>query len=96
LTIWFPCVILETENTQIVYKGEIVQDSAERLRILEHSMEKFKSVGFIKISMDEIASDLKMSKKTIYKYFHSKEELVEKSLETLMHSFKSEYEIIFA
>lgn len=49
--------------------------------ILIHSREKFLKEGFYKISMDEIASDLKISKKTIYKYFSSKENLVEEAVE---------------
>jgi len=45
-------------------------------RILHHVSEKFLTEGFTKTSMDEIASDMRMSKKTIYKYFLSKDSLV--------------------
>lgn len=49
-------------------------------RILEHSRELFLREGFNKTTMDVIASRLKISKKTIYKYFSSKDELVRESL----------------
>lgn len=48
----------------------------DRKKILEHSRRKFHAEGFYKISMDEIAGDLRISKKTIYKHFPSKEELL--------------------
>lgn len=46
-------------------------------RILEHGSKRMFKEGFSKITMDELASDLQMSKKTIYKYFESKKCLVE-------------------
>lgn len=52
-------------------------DSAERTRILEFSRSRFHSEGFYKTSMDELASGLGISKKTIYKYFPSKNRLIE-------------------
>jgi AcrR family transcriptional regulator len=48
----------------------------DREKIIMFCQELFLKEGFYKISMDEIASDLKMSKKTIYKYFPSKQDLV--------------------
>ncbi|MFC2135926.1 TetR/AcrR family transcriptional regulator [Bacteroidota bacterium] len=44
--------------------------------ILVRAREKFMKGGFHKTTMDEIASDLRISKKTIYKYFPSKENLI--------------------
>lgn len=52
-------------------------NNSERKRIIEFAENKFMQEGFYKISMDSIASDLRISKKTIYKYFPSKESLVE-------------------
>ncbi|MBK8944329.1 MAG: TetR/AcrR family transcriptional regulator [Ignavibacteriae bacterium] len=49
----------------------------EKEKIVSFSKDKFLSDGFYKITMDEIASGLRMSKKTIYKYFASKEILVD-------------------
>ena len=45
-------------------------------RIVELTEEKFFREGFYKTTMDEVALELKMSKKTIYKFFPSKEDLV--------------------
>jgi len=48
-----------------------------RNKIVAYSKEKFFNEGFYKISMDEIASGLRVSKKTIYKYFSSKNKLID-------------------
>lgn len=48
----------------------------DRDKILKHSRIKFHRDGFYKTSMDEIARDLRISKKTIYKYFPSKNVLL--------------------
>ena len=53
------------------------QAQHDRDRILNFTTEKFHKEGFYKISMDEIARELHVSKKTIYKYFPSKEKLLE-------------------
>ena len=47
-----------------------------REKILEKSNELFLNLGFKSVTMDEIASSLGVSKKTIYKYFKNKTELV--------------------
>ena len=45
-------------------------------KILNTSKELFLNLGFKSVTMDEIASKLGVSKKTIYKYFENKTELV--------------------
>lgn len=45
-------------------------------KILEISKDLFLNLGFKSVTMDEIASKLGVSKKTIYKYFKNKTELV--------------------
>ena len=45
-------------------------------RILTIAEEMFLKFGYSKVTMDEIAANLGMSKKTLYKFFPSKEELV--------------------
>ncbi len=45
-------------------------------KIVEQSEEKFFKDGFYKTTMDEVASELGMSKKTIYKFFPSKDDLI--------------------
>lgn len=49
----------------------------EKEKILYFTHAKFITEGFYKTTMDEIARDLQMSKKTIYKHFDSKESLLE-------------------
>ena len=44
---------------------------------------KFEKFGFYKTTMDELAKELKISKKTIYKHFPSKEDLVKAVVENL-------------
>lgn len=51
--------------------------SKDNERILRYAQEKFQREGFYKTSMDELARELQISKKTIYKYYASKEKLVE-------------------
>ena len=50
----------------------------EKEKIANYSKDVFFKSGFYKITMDEIAQGLRMSKKTIYKYFPSKKILFEK------------------
>jgi AcrR family transcriptional regulator len=46
--------------------------------------------GFYKVTMDEIASDLRMSKKTVYKFFPSKETLLKAIVHTFMKKVEGE------
>ena len=57
-------------------KAECIKDENYK-RIIEHGSQRLFKEGFSKITMDELAADLQMSKKTIYKYFESKNCLVE-------------------
>jgi AcrR family transcriptional regulator len=55
----------------------------EKEKISNYSQDVFFKSGFYKITMDEIAKGLRISKKTIYKYFPSKKNL----LEAIVNSF---------
>jgi AcrR family transcriptional regulator len=55
----------------------------EKQKILDESTKIFLKEGFYKTPMDEIARKLRISKKTIYKYFDSKEVLVK----DVVHNF---------
>jgi AcrR family transcriptional regulator len=48
-----------------------------RQRIIEAGRERFFASGFSKVTMDELVADLGISKKTMYKHFPSKDELVD-------------------
>ncbi|MCR4396012.1 MAG: TetR/AcrR family transcriptional regulator, partial [Candidatus Saccharicenans sp.] len=47
-----------------------------KLRILERSRELFFKYGYSRLSMDELAEDLGISKATVYRYFPDKEALL--------------------
>ncbi len=49
-------------------------------RILEVAGSQFFSLGFTKVTMDEIAHELGMSKRTLYQYFPGKKALLRKAL----------------
>lgn len=54
-----------------------MSEQKQMKRILKVAEEKFHRFGIRRVSMDEIARELRMSKKSLYRYFSSKEELVE-------------------
>ena len=54
-----------------------MNESDDKEHILEAAARRFMELGISKVTLDEIASDLRMSKKTLYKYFPSKEDLLE-------------------
>ncbi len=68
--------------------------SPVRDRIILQCTEIFLQSGFSKISMDEIAVSLGMSKKTIYKYFSNKEELVKTVMETFWNESLSQIDSV--
>ena len=61
----------------------------EKEKIENYSNEFFFKSGFYKITMDEIAKGLSISKKTIYKYFPSKHRLVDTVMNALQQYIKS-------
>lgn len=52
-------------------------------KIISKASEMFLKLGFKSITMDDIAGEMCISKKTIYKYFCNKELLIEQSTETI-------------
>jgi len=52
-------------------------------RILEIARDKFFQLGFTRVTMDEIARDLGISKRTLYEHFTSKEELLREGLKQM-------------
>ena len=61
---------------------------ADRQKILSYTTEKFLREGFYKTTMDDIAFNLRVSKKTIYKHFPTKDKLVEEVVFNFMNSVK--------
>lgn len=62
----------------------------ERDRIVDTAAEKFLSQGLSKVTLDEIASDLQMSKKTVYKFFPSKDELLKSVVHVMMRRLEKQ------
>lgn len=65
-------------------------------RILQQAREHFFKFGFSKVTMNEIATDLGMSKKTLYAYFPSKEELLVELLRQLQNEIETTAERLIA
>ncbi|HMG68096.1 MAG TPA: TetR/AcrR family transcriptional regulator [Chitinophagaceae bacterium] len=59
-------------------------------RILEKAHELFMRYGVRSVSMDDIAAQLGMSKKTLYQYYTDKEELVDVVLSALLEKNRNE------
>lgn len=71
-------------------------DSLLRERILATASERFRKEGFARVSVDEVASSLGISKKTFYKVFASKEELVECLVSNKLVDVKAQIDGIMA
>ncbi len=52
-------------------------------KIIKKATEMFLKLGFKSVTMDDIACEMCISKKTIYKYFHNKEVLIEEGTEAV-------------
>ncbi len=55
-------------------------------KIIKKATEMFLKLGFKSVTMDDIACEMCISKKTIYKYFHNKEVLIEEGTEIIHQS----------
>lgn len=67
-----------------------VSDLETRDRILEKAREHFLQFGFSTVTMSEIATDLGMSKKTVYTYFPSKEDLASEMVKRMQEQIASQ------
>lgn len=57
-----------------------------REKILEVASEMFLNLGFKSVTMDDIANEMGISKKTIYQHFENKTKLVEATTDYVFHS----------
>lgn len=68
----------------------MVKHRGEELKIKERIMTAFKDLsytkGFYRVTMDEVAAKAGVSKRTIYRYFTSKDEIIETVLEYFLQS----------
>ncbi len=73
---------LVTEKVSLVLRTEIEK---MKERIQQKATELFRRYGIRSITMDEIAAQLSVSKKTIYQFFSDKEELVDAVVGEVIH-----------
>lgn len=63
-------------------------------KILKAALELFFKYGIRHVTMDEIARELGMSKKTIYQYYKEKDDLVNQLLEVELQQYEKQFEEI--
>ena len=78
--------ILNNQNSISVYKEVLILKEEQ---IIEVARELFHKFGFKKVSMDEIAREAGVTKKTIYRYFDSKEALLEYFIQEELQNMKA-------
>ncbi|MCO4294528.1 TetR/AcrR family transcriptional regulator [Solitalea sp. MAHUQ-68] len=66
------------------------KEELQRQRILEASYKLFSTYGVKSITMDDIARELAMSKKTIYLYYNDKDDLVTQLMSTVLKTHQDE------
>ena len=71
-----------------------MSDHEIRRRIQEKALDYFLRFGFSKVTMNEIAEELGMSKKTLYQYFPGKEELLSAVVSKMHEDAATEIESI--
>jgi len=72
------------------------QNTEVRDRIFLKTQEKLATIGYSKTSMDEIAGELGMSKKTLYKFFPTKLKLAEMLVEWVLAEINRRCDAILA
>ncbi len=82
-------------ETIIVSKVKSAEHS-QRERIVETAERRFLPDGFSGVSMDDLARELGMSKKTLYAHFESKEALLHAVLKARIAFVQANLEAIFA
>ncbi len=71
-----------------------MNEDATKTRIIEGAKRLFQLYGFTRITIDEIAVNLKISKKTIYKHFKSKDDLVISVVGTIQEQAREQLKIL--
>ncbi|MCL4538734.1 MAG: TetR/AcrR family transcriptional regulator [Bacteroidetes bacterium] len=85
---------METHDTKLVSMVPSTENT--RQAILDLAYAKFAEHGFKKVSIDEVAAELGISKKTVYKFFPSKEEILGEVVHAKMNSLLGIFEKIQA
>lgn len=72
------------------------QNTTMEDKIIAKATEMFLKLGFKSVTMDDIAAEMGISKKTIYKYFINKEVLIEESTEAMHKQLHQRIEAIMS
>lgn len=67
-----------------------------RTRILNSATNRFFEYGITKVTLDEIAADCGISKKTLYKYFRGKDSLLEAAIQSMEAHIRLKFDEISA
>lgn len=70
--------------------------SIDRDRILDGAQTRFFAHGFSRVTMDELAADLGMSKKTLYRLFKGKDALLNAVMERFTQGIASDMDALLA
>jgi TetR/AcrR family transcriptional regulator, cholesterol catabolism regulator len=68
----------------------LIMETTMKVRIMEKAKDLFMRYGIRSVTMDEIASQLGISKKTIYQFFTDKDQMVEAVVEVEVDSNQAE------
>ncbi len=71
------------------------EEKETKERILSQAEQLFLQFGYSKVTMDEIAASLGMSKKTLYKFFPGKEALVKEMITSMKCSIDDHIEYVW-
>lgn len=94
-----PIARLKTLETICISKVSCVylqSNLEEAKKILEGAMSLFMRIGLKSVSMDDIAREVGVSKKTIYKYYEDKESLISSVIETDIKQEKLQCETCYS
>ena len=79
---------------QSIESKEYIREDSVRQRIISRARQQFFALGFRSVTMDDIAKELGMSKKTLYAHFPSKTALLEAVFLNKFHEVEGELEQI--
>jgi AcrR family transcriptional regulator len=72
----------------------MVEDDVIKEKIFAFCQDRFIREGFASTSVDELSADLSISKKTFYKYFSGKEDIVQQIMDRFMETIRANVERI--
>lgn len=71
-----------------------IRNFDDKQKIIHYARDRFFKEGFAKITVDEIAAEMRISKSTLYKYFPSKDALVQESVMSIIREVMARVKLI--